>query len=321
MHTSNAMLLLSRLYQYSSDKFYRFLGGILPENSDIELSFHIQDKINGGTIPDATISQASFKIVIETKLSGNFTTAQLQGHLQSFAKEDCKVLLTLDPEPLRPKAKAALGTVLAAYNQTTDGHVIHRHLTFEDIINMVEDVIDNRDDEMQDVLRDYHEYCFASGLIRDDWKWMRIRLTGVSFDVNMKYNLYYDSVPNGFSGHAYLGLYNQKSVRAIGKICAIAVAYLREGELIVEEEQGAVTPGMKVRVLEAMDMAREQGHPIHTMKLRYFFVETFYETDFRKESKGALMGTKFFDLCEILQIKTLPDTAAIAAALQTECWQ
>lgn len=66
--TANTMLLLSRLYQYSPDKFYEMLGSLM-ELDEFEPSpvFAIQEK-DELSVPDATISQEGFKIVVETKL-------------------------------------------------------------------------------------------------------------------------------------------------------------------------------------------------------------------------------------------------------------
>ena len=68
--TSNTMLMLSRFYEYNPDKFFILLNNlILKEDETPELSFDLQQSINGNeSIPDAIISQKSFKVVVETKL-------------------------------------------------------------------------------------------------------------------------------------------------------------------------------------------------------------------------------------------------------------
>ena len=65
---ANTMLLLSRLYAYSPNKFFQFLkeqffGDIVFEP---ELSFVLQDK-SEESVPDATITQPSFKLVVGNK--------------------------------------------------------------------------------------------------------------------------------------------------------------------------------------------------------------------------------------------------------------
>lgn len=67
--TANTMLLLSRLYTYSADKFFRLLKSEFFSGSfEPEIVFTLQEK-NVDSIPDATITQPSFKVVVETKLS------------------------------------------------------------------------------------------------------------------------------------------------------------------------------------------------------------------------------------------------------------
>ena len=64
--TANTMLLLSRLYQYSTDKFFRFLNSwAFPEGFESEIVFQLQEK-NDKSVLDATITQDSFKIAVET---------------------------------------------------------------------------------------------------------------------------------------------------------------------------------------------------------------------------------------------------------------
>ena len=96
--TANTMLLLSRLYQYSTDKFFRFLNSwAFPEGFESEIVFQLQEK-NDKSVLDATITQDSFKIAVETKLSDWFYTDQLERHLSSFKNEKQKVLQNLAPE-------------------------------------------------------------------------------------------------------------------------------------------------------------------------------------------------------------------------------
>lgn len=109
--TANTMLLFSRLYSYSASIFFKFLKSyILPENAEPEMEYVLQEKC-ADCIPNATISQKSFKIAIETKLYGQFSAIQLENHLESFDNEEYKVLMTLDPKPMNAKVKKEHGLV------------------------------------------------------------------------------------------------------------------------------------------------------------------------------------------------------------------
>ena len=68
--TANTMLLLLRLYQYSSEKFFRLLKtNFLNDSSNLEVLFNLQER-GKKSVPDATITQDSFKIIVETKKTG-----------------------------------------------------------------------------------------------------------------------------------------------------------------------------------------------------------------------------------------------------------
>lgn len=216
--TANTMLLLSRLYTYSSDKFFRLLKSeFFSDTFEPEIIFNLQEK-SVDSIPDATISQEGFKIVVETKMSDWFYSEQLMKHLKSFGDEKYKVLITLAPELMSKDKKAAFEKQLKEYNSGQTHPIIHINTTFEQLANSVQDVIDERDDEMQDVLDDFLNYCYNDGLIpvSDSWKYMRMQLAGATFDFNVSQNIYYDNADRGFRAHDYLGLYKNKSVRAVG---------------------------------------------------------------------------------------------------------
>lgn len=98
--TANTMLLLSRFYQYSSDKFYSFLESICAPNSRWDfnpgLAFNLQENAPKSRL-DAVIVQQSFKVAVETKFSDWFHEDQIQNHLDVFGEEQYKVLMTLAP--------------------------------------------------------------------------------------------------------------------------------------------------------------------------------------------------------------------------------
>ena len=319
--TANTMLLLSRLYAYSSNKFFQFLkeqffGDIVFEP---ELSFVLQDK-SEESVPDATITQPSFKLVVETKLTDWFYQDQLIRHLSKFKNEEYKVLITLSSELMEQKKKEAVDQAIADYNQVHQTHIIHVNTTFELLAQGVQEVITDRDYEMQDVLDDYLDYCHNDRLIviPDAWKKMRMQLAGTTFDFNLSENIYYDNIDRGFSSHDYLSLYKQKSIRAVGKITAIITAVLKDGELIYNVERGELTEERRKKIDKAIEDGKKYEYVLDST--RYFFVDKFYETDFPKITPRAPMGSRMFDLTEVLQIDKLPKTEEIAELLKQKSW-
>lgn len=319
--TANTMLLLSRLYSYSPNKFFQFLkeqyfGDVRFEP---ELTFLLQDK-GEESVPDATITQPSFKIVIETKMTDWFYKDQLIRHLSKFKNEEYKVLITLSAELMDGKKKEEIDKAIAYYNADRQMHILHVNTTFELLAKGIQDVITDRDYEMQDVLDDYLDYCHNDKLIviPDGWKKMRMQLAGTTLDFNIAENVYYDNIDRGFSAHDYLSLYKQKSIRAVGKISAVITAVLKDGKLEYQVERGDLTEERKQIIDRAIEDGKKYGYVLDA--IRYFFVEKFYETDFPKVTPRAPMGSRMFDLLEVLDVKELPDTETIAKLLKEKSW-
>lgn len=321
--TANTMLLLSRLYSYSPDKFFRFLKNEYFMNSfDPEIVFSLQEK-SIDSIPDATISQEGFKIVVETKMTDWFYSSQLINHLKAFGEEKNKLLITLASEPMDKEKLEAFEKQLKEYNKNQKYPVLHINTTFEIMAQGIYEVIDDRDYEMQDVLEDYINYCYNDGLIVSDdaWKYLRMQLAGTTIDYNIAKNLYYDNAERGFRPHKYLGLYTRKSIRAIGEISAIITASVTGDGIEYKAELGELTEECKEMIVEAMDDGRLFGYDLKSTGHRYFFVEEFHETDFKKTSRGGSMGTRIFDLTQVLDREDIPEIGELAELLKDRTWE
>ena len=321
--TANTMLLLSRLYSYSSDKFFRVLRLEYSLDSfNPEIVFTLQEK-SEESIPDATITQESFKIVVETKMTDWFYEDQLIRHLKSFGNEKYKVLITLAPELMAENKKKSFEEKLKDYNKGLINPIVHLNTTFEALVKAIHDVLDDRDYEMLDVLDDYLNYCYIDGLIpkSDSWKYMRVQLAGTTFDFNVRENVYYDNAERGFRAHDTLGLYKNKSVRAVGKIIARITAVEVDNDVEYNAEFGDLTYERKAIIERAMLDGAEHGFDLRTVKQRYFFVEKFYETDFKKVTPRAPMGTRVFDLTEVLGTEKIPEMEKLAEELKKKEWR
>lgn len=324
--TSNTMLMLSRLYDYNADKFFMMLNDlILEQDESPEILFELQ--VHGDeSVPDAVISQKSFKIVVETKLHNQFDKAQLVNHLKQFGTEDIKVLLTLDPKPMKEKLRIEIEQAIKQYNEKHHTQMFspvkHINLTFEKLISAMEDIVEEHDIEMIPILEDFKDYCMQEKLVPDGYKWMRALTAGTTFEDNIALNLYYDDASHNYSAHGYIGLYKKKSVRAIGKLKKTILAEEADGKMQFEAESGGtVTEDEKSAILEAVQRAEKYGYNLRTVRHRYFFVEQFYPTDFKKSSKNPIQKSKLFNLAEMLNYKTMPDTKSIASDLDGKTWE
>ena len=319
--TANAMLLLSRLYLNSPKSFFSFLNNLVEDiDIDVELKVVLQEK-NKSSVPDAAIMQESFKIAVETKLHNNFAEKQLLHHLASLEGYNYKFLMTLDPREMESNLKQKIDS------ECKNKNVIHINLTFKKLIEAVKEVVDDRDIDMQNIITDYERYCYDSDLIPDDWKRMRVVLSGGTFDQNQECGVYYHGQERGYSSHTYIGLYKEKSVRAIGKISGIFDACVVDKNNICDFKsiKGSLDEKIKSRIKNAIE---EAPYTFDKQNTRFFIVDKFYDTDFKKITPRAPMGSRMFDLVDEInkimpegsKIEELPETSKIAELLKNCTW-
>ena len=321
--TANTMLLLSRIYSYNPSLFFEFLKSEFFQNEfEPEVSFRLQER-SKESVPDALISQDSFKILIETKLSDWFYSDQLERHLEGFSDEKCKVLISLSSEEMNSKTRAEFEEKLREYNESKQtAPIIHVNTTFEKLANAISEHIGDRDYEIQELIEDYLDFCYHDKLIvtSDSWKWLRMQLAGTTLSFNIKENVYYDIAQHGFRPHDYIGLYSRKSVRAIGKLNTIIVTDYSNGEVEYEIEKGNLTEEFKEKIEKAIEDGKNYGYDLKATPHRFFFVEQFFETEYQKESPRGAMGTRYFDLSQMLNMESLPSTERIAQMLRDKKW-
>ncbi len=220
------------------------------------------------------------------------------------------------------KAKESVDRSIEEYCIKNETQIVHVNTTFEQIAQGIQEVLTEHDYEMKEVLDDFLDYCHNDKLVTESesWKTMRMQLAGATLDYNIVSGVYYDSIDRGFRPHDYLSLYKQKSIRAVGKIVAVITAVVDEDGIHYEVEKGELTEKRKHQIDEAREDGKKYGYTL--MAERYFFVDKFYETDYKKVTKGSAMGSRIFDLTEVLQINdgNMPETEKIAELLRDRTW-
>ncbi|WP_018479352.1 hypothetical protein [Pontibacter roseus] len=318
--TNNTLLLLSRLYQHSPNKFKGFLNELLGDN-DLEagVSFNQQRRGNG-SIPDGHLSQASFKVVVETKLHQHFSIRQLKSHLKSFDNEEHKILLSLSPRLPRPALFNQIESEIQTFNITYNTSIKYIPTTFSQIVEKFKSTLQDYDFELISLIDDYEDYCIHDRLITDDEYRMRAVTCGWTLSENFQYNLYYDKVEDGYSEHSYIGIYKNKSIRGIGKLENIIEADYINGQLQIKNSTASITSEQEQNIKDVIVAAKKNNNWDISLAHNFFCVEKFHPTDFKKQTKYPLQGTKFFNLKNELNLTTLPSTDIIAELLRTKAW-
>lgn len=313
--TNNTLLLLARLYESSTDKFQSVLNGLLQKEVEVGVSFTQQTRREGeGSVPDGLIRQRSFQIVVEAKRGNDFRADQLIAHLNSFTGAEQHFLLAIGS---LPPSEKVLGEVREAA-KLRQSNIEVLGVSYNQLIELVGEEIDDRDYEMNRLWVDYQDFCAGEGLISNAQYLMRLVLANKSKDENLKFNIYYDQ--RGFREHKYIGLYGSKTIYAIGEIENIIDADMVNDELIVHWSKSEVQENQKQRIREIMQYVMDtKGWDIRTGS--YFFcVREFVLTDYKKSTPRAPMGTKFFDLRNVLERGQLPAITEIAELFKKMTW-
>lgn len=320
--TNNTLLLLSRLYSRSPLYLEAFLNDLAETGSvEIGVRFTQQDSRSGESVPDGMIVQPSLKIVVETKRGSDARLEQLEKHLEAFDGEDTQLLLLLTRTEPSFDLQRRLDAAVRDYNNDRNkAGVVHVCTTFERVIKSYESTLPAHDYEMRELLEDYRDFCFGEDLLTREEYWMRAVPCGKTYEDNLRFGVYYQPESRPYRAHRYVGVYKDKRVQGIGEIEDVVTVNLREDGLSMVGRDVSLTSKQQDRIEGAVRKAKERhGWNIATNH-RFFLVEQFHETNFRKYSPGGMRGPQYFDLAEILDTEHLPSVEEVAKRLSEEAW-
>ncbi len=318
--TNNTLLLFSRLYNHSPSKFKSFINELLNYDLEAGIEFNQQQQ-SKKSVPDGSISQKGFKIVIETKLTDRFDLAQLQNHLNSFETEDFQVLLSLSPKKPNSKFTDEINKVINEFNYKMKKNIVFISTSFKEIVETLNNNLENYDFELQNILNDYEDYCYNDNLINNNESRIRLVTCGASGDENLKFDIYFAPSERGYSEHNYIGLYSNKRIFAIGEISNIIEADLqKDNTLKIISNLKEVTPEEEERIINIIHSVEKNKNWNIKQKHNFFCVNKFHKTDFVKKTKYALQGTKFFDIKELIKTDKVLRIEEIAEELNKITW-
>lgn len=318
--TNNTQLLLSRLYYHSPLKFEKILNEVFtdePFDLNIGVNFSQQNKgIN--SIPDGSISQESFQILIETKTDTGFYADQLIRHLSAFQeKYSQRILFALSPFEVPPSIRKQVNQHIKNNNLN---QVKFAAATFADIISAVRNNVSEYETELSAVIEDYEKYCIESRLV--DYRSASTMLafsTSASHKENRKYNLYYDPVTrNNNHPFAYLGLYRNKKIYAIGKYSKTVYCDLHEGKLVpTRGETLDITDDEYQRIKGIIE---ETDYYDLRYGNKFTLVDEFIDTKFKKDSPYGMRQKQYFFLKNYTDKAADMSTEGIAEFLKKKTW-
>lgn len=144
---------------------------------------------------------------------------------------------------------------------------------------------------------------------------MRVQPVEHSFDFDVNNNIYVVRADRELTFQRYLGLYKDKSVMSVGTIVARITAIKTEDDIEYEVKFGKLT-GKRIKLIESF----LDNHHLENDKHLFFFVDKFYDTDFKKTSPGGLQGSKIFNLTDYLEEIDNLNAETLAEQLRNKTW-
>ena len=310
--TNNTLQLFGRIYEHSASAASRLLSELTGEAVFIGIEITQQNRANT-SVPDGNIIQRSFKIAVEAKGDARVDFDQLKRHASSFGTEALRILLLLTKALLTSAEQKKLQKLQEDYPG-----VVIRSITFEDLCSAVKQLFMPHEESIIELANDYVEYCNDSGLFDQSRELMRVVPCGKSIDINQKHRIYFQRSDRGYTNHAFVGIYNEKAVRAILGIKSVFDVELDGTNLKKTLVQGDATDAYDGAIRAIIGDAKlkcdyniETGHR--------FFCGEMLPTLFEKTSPGGIQGARLMNIKEL--IGQHGDLADIAAKLARVTWE
>lgn len=311
--TNNTLQLISRIYQYSPLKTSQLLTDLTNESIEIGLEITQQQK-EIESIPDATIIQRSFKILLESKVDSPVSTEQLLSHAKGFSSEEVKILLLLTKTHLPQPEYQTITDVIKSKHPS----IIFQNITYEDICNVCEDLFQDHEHQMNELIEDYREYCSYTQLFDRTRHTMRVVPCGNSISINLKHGIYFQPSDRGYSEHRYLGIYAEKRVQALWELESIIDVEIVDGKLVKSYVKGEPTDKYDEKIINIISDAKTVCD--YDIKTEHrFFCGNLQRTNFQKVSSGGIMGARIFDLKQFSSEWDNPKTLALT--LENATWK
>lgn len=320
--TNNVLLMLSNLYEINPKYYEEFIKGLTEDSDQYEVipSFRQQIGNRGNGIIDGHIQLKASKIIIETKLHGLEWINKLVKYSQSFDPNEYKLLIHLSSTRYSQTEIEEIENRLSELKDL--GKINFQSVTYQDLVDQLKELANNYQFEhyLQRLNEHFESYCLGMGLMPRSNNVLRAMACGQSYDLNIKYQFYFDLASRGYSDFKYLGIYKWKSVRYIGLVENMIQADWDEvNGLIVKNSKHPVTKEQEQKLIDAIKESIKEGWGV-AKDHRFFLLSDFTKTDFRKTSPGGIFRVRFFNLENVLN-EVPEDIKMIAEQLKTKTWE
>jgi hypothetical protein len=312
--TNHAMVMLRMLYNVSPKLLEGLLQALCAD--EVTIGPRFSQQISGShSVPDGLILQEPLAVFVETKLGASLNAHQLRRHCETI----------VDRLPNRTGsfliALASGSSGMALPEEVTawadERGVIIVHVSFGELVDQITALPVN-DLTLREVIQEFIDFIYAQGLVPREDQFLVAMLTGTSWRDNLAYGVYYEPIDRNpkWQRAAFLGLYHDRQVSHVGRIVT-SVGAVEDGtqQLIFDvPEKGTLDDLQRQAVRKVIDAAQAYYAGFQANKHRYYIVDGFEPTDFRKSTSGGMMGHRYFDIESIFARRLPANATGLVAA-------
>ena len=312
--TNYCLLTLKLIYEDSPAQFSIVLESILGDKApSVGVQFDQQVTLPRSVI-DGRIKQEPFSILIETKNYDWFSTDQIKRHLKGLEKDTNgqQIVIALS----NFEKENAFDGVNTAIAEDYNGRIVFKALSFEDFLSAILDIKSNVSRPVQNTIDELEAYLDHASLL-PRWKYrLDIVNSARSQDTIKEKGAYICPAKGGQYSHKrckYFGMYANKKVSLIAEIQAVVdIDPTKPDEAEIQWNNLANADGERLK-----EQAKEKVHDIDWGPARVFLLGEAHETNFIKDSKGGMMGSKkYMDISHL----DASDAEDLANKLNNKTW-
>lgn len=316
--TNHVMVMLRMLYEASPKLLEALLRALCAD--EVTVGPRFSQQVSGAhSVPDGLVLQEPLAVFVETKLGAASDPAQLRRHCRTIVERlpgrKGSFLISLT------SGQSGQAIPAEVERMARDNGITVVPATFGDLVAHV-GALPVTDLALRETLQEFTDFVFAQDLVPRDEQFMVAVLTGTSWRENLAHGVYYEPVDRSpkWRRAAFLGLYYDKGVSHVGRL-ATAVAAVRgdAGEIVFDEpETGTLDEGHRDAIQRVIAAAQDYYPGLEGSRHRYYVVDAFASTTFRKVSPGGMMGHRYFDIEAIGGTRLQPRAPGATAARALE---
>ena len=311
--TNYCLLTLKLIYEDSPAQFAAVLESIFGDNAPIVgVRFEQQKSLSDSTI-DGMITQKAFTILIETKKYDWFSTDQIIRHLGGLKKDtdECQIVIALSNFEKENEFEEVNAAIQNDYNDS----IVFKALSFEDFLTAIRDIQSNVSRPVQNTIEELEAYLDRESLL-PRWKHrLDIVNSAKSQDIIREKRAYICPTEGRQYSHKrckYFGMYANKKVSLIAEIQAVVdIDPTKPDEAEIQWNNSSEKDD------ELIKEAKEKVLDIDWGPARVFLLGEPQETNFIKDSKGGMMGSKKYMDISHLEASNAED---LAKNLNNQTW-